>query len=331
MSDEETITRVQLAKTNKNPLVSEKIRTELISPGDIDYGDTKPPGVKKPPPPAPMPPTQLRPDSVGMAVALNSQHYMSRRAKGGGGRDRAGAQYRGGMRIRQVLEKCALEYPLNGLFGVINPPRDLKNDFGYWFCLTVSGITLNHIYRSGYVNTDALSVCYHGTSVTNLASISLNGLRPDPTKTKNKKGIYCAGEVRKNCTYNYVTYLAVPEVSPTWVWGAHLKCLADRSKGTIINHQWVQPAGTVFVTHIYLHAFKVEDLRELGDTASMHRVYQRRYYASCKGKILPSVGNDVDDLYRKVPWPENFPLSRRRSLLTARTTTPTRPMRAHIE
>ena len=86
MSDEETITRVQLAKTNKNPLVSEKIRTELISPGDIDYGDTKPPGVKKPPPPAPMPPTQLRPDSVGMAVALNSQHYMSRRAKGGGGR-----------------------------------------------------------------------------------------------------------------------------------------------------------------------------------------------------------------------------------------------------
>ena len=45
--------------------------------GDSDNDDAKPPAVKKPPLPAPTPPkpqkkSTLRPDSVGMAVALNS-------------------------------------------------------------------------------------------------------------------------------------------------------------------------------------------------------------------------------------------------------------------
>ena len=52
MSDEERTTGVQLAErvSNKNPLVSEEVPA-VISPGDIDYGDTKPLAVEKPPPP----------------------------------------------------------------------------------------------------------------------------------------------------------------------------------------------------------------------------------------------------------------------------------------
>ena len=78
MSDEEATTGVQLAKrvSNKNPLVSEEVPA-VISPGDSDNGDKKPPAVKKSPLPGPTPPKPqkksiLRPDSVGMAVALNS-------------------------------------------------------------------------------------------------------------------------------------------------------------------------------------------------------------------------------------------------------------------
>ena len=78
MSDEETTTGVQLAKrvSNKNPLVSEEVPA-VISAGDSDNDDKKPPAVKKPPLPVPTPPrppkkSTLRPDSVVMAVALNS-------------------------------------------------------------------------------------------------------------------------------------------------------------------------------------------------------------------------------------------------------------------
>ena len=78
MSDEETTTGVQLAErvSNKNPLVSEEVPA-MISAGDSDNDDKKPPAIKKSPPPAHTPPrpqkkSTLRPDSVGMAVALNS-------------------------------------------------------------------------------------------------------------------------------------------------------------------------------------------------------------------------------------------------------------------
>ena len=78
MSDEEATTGVQLAErvSNKNPLVSEEVPA-VISAGDSDNDDKKPPAVKKPPLPVPTPPrppkkSTLRPDSVVMAVALNS-------------------------------------------------------------------------------------------------------------------------------------------------------------------------------------------------------------------------------------------------------------------
>ena len=86
MSGEETSTGVQLAECfSKNPLVSEEVLDESML-GDSDNDDAKLPAVKKPPPPAPTPPkppkkSTLRPDSVGMAVALNSHRPASAEAE----------------------------------------------------------------------------------------------------------------------------------------------------------------------------------------------------------------------------------------------------------
>ena len=107
MSDEETTTGVQLAErvSNKNPLVSEEVLNEGM-PGDSDNDEKKPPAIEKPSPPAPTPPkprkknSTLRPDSAGMAVALNS-HRPGPRMKDTGPRRKKKEKRGGGGQKKQ--------------------------------------------------------------------------------------------------------------------------------------------------------------------------------------------------------------------------------------
>ena len=119
MSEEDTSTGiVQLERVSKtNPLTSEDIAKGTLG----DY-ELKPPASKDPTPPASTPPrpppkkNTLRPDSVGMAVALNSHRPGTRKKETGPKRKKTGGRGEGGQKKQASPTSTSPSSPLQ-------PPR----------------------------------------------------------------------------------------------------------------------------------------------------------------------------------------------------------------
>jgi hypothetical protein len=113
-------------------------------------------------------------------------------------------------------------------------------------------------------NIAQTSVAYHGTSLSCATLIISSGFRYGPNKTASKRGVYMEGSARKLCTYNYVTHeaVALPHVSPLHMFGAVFELIVDRSKGSTIHGQWVQPLHSFYLDGLYIHAFDLLALYE---------------------------------------------------------------------
>ena len=134
MSDEEATTGVQLAERvfNKYPLVSGEIHNEGML-GDSDNDDAKPSAVKKPPLPAPAPPRPpkksiLRPDGVGMTVALNS-HRPGRLMRETGPRSKKKEKRGGGQEQQSPPTPTSPPSPAVGKSMSLGSTRTLRFPF----------------------------------------------------------------------------------------------------------------------------------------------------------------------------------------------------------
>ena len=60
---------------------------------------------------------------------------------------------------------------------------------------------------------------------------------------------------------HYLTHiLPYGDLNDGLVYGAMLELMVDRSRGTTVNHQWVQNEEAVIITGLYIHAINVSDL-----------------------------------------------------------------------
>ena len=63
-----------------------------------------------------------------------------------------------------------------------------------------------------------------------------------------------------------MTHVPIPGLNPMWMWAICVECLVDRSVGSTIHHQWVQPEDSIFIEGIYVHVFNLHDAYEQGYT-----------------------------------------------------------------
>jgi hypothetical protein len=94
---------------------------------------------------------------------------------------------------------------------------------------------------------------FHGTALDKLPSILFGGLAIGPNQTAGKAMIYCEGERRKSSVWHYVTHVDAFREFPYHMVGVILECIADRSAGSTIHRQWIQPPNKIAVTAMIFH------------------------------------------------------------------------------
>ena len=93
-------------------------------------------------------------------------------------------------------------------------------------------------------------VAYHGCSLDSAARILKGaGLRTGVSTTGGKPGIYCERARRVSSCMTYATHTLAGNVVASCVF----QLCVDRSVGTSVNKQWVQPEGSVLITGLYTH------------------------------------------------------------------------------
>ena len=107
-----------------------------------------------------------------------------------------------------------------------------------------------------------LKEAFHGTSIHNIQKIVREGLKPGPSTTGHKEGIYCEGVDRKASVLCYIPRVQIKTGSPM-IWGACISTMVDRQFGCTVNSQWCQQKGSVFVSGFYLHVINIRDLYTL--------------------------------------------------------------------
>jgi hypothetical protein len=160
----------------------------------------------------------------------------------------------------QVTEQTATAVWLFHNIEHLTPPvkvTDLLPTKGGWFYTDVT-------FSAGdpdFPTFDDPQVAYHGCSIDSAAKILRGtGLRTGVCVTSGKEGIYCERKNRVQCCMGYATHSLAGNVVAACI----MELCVDRSKGTSIHSQWVQPEGSVLITGIYTHVVPLTSLFKPG-------------------------------------------------------------------
>jgi len=134
------------------------------------------------------------------------------------------------------------------------PVSDFVPTSGLWFYQPLTKGT-NGADVSTF--TDA-QVGYHSTSLECAALILKEGLQIGPSVTGGKPGVYFERQRRKECSFSYATHNLFG--TDGLLTAVVFEAMIDKSKGTSVNKQWVQPAGSFVLTGAYTHQFPITRL-----------------------------------------------------------------------
>ena len=114
--------------------------------------------------------------------------------------------------------------------------------------------------------TDA-QVAFHSTSLECAVGILNKGLEIGPSVTGDKIGVYFERPRRKANSFAYATHNLFG--TDGLLTAVVFEAMIDKRKGTTVNKQWVQPAGSFVLTGVYTHQFPITRLYSKGMVGSL--------------------------------------------------------------
>ena len=112
----------------------------------------------------------------------------------------------------------------------------------------------------GKGNFEDCKVAYHGTALSNVYDSLTQGIEPGMMHFEDYFGVYCEGEHRQPCVWNYMTHESLDSEHPFHLYAAMFELCVDRSVGRTHHSQWIQPKDSVIITGVYIHVFNVLDV-----------------------------------------------------------------------
>ena len=108
-----------------------------------------------------------------------------------------------------------------------------------------------------FTELSSLQIAYHGGMLADLKAIYDNSPQTGENFTGGKVGVYCEGEHRKGSCIQYMTHCHVESAHPLLQWAVLYELVVDRSAGSSIHSQWVQPPESVVITNTFIHVFNI--------------------------------------------------------------------------
>ena len=98
-----------------------------------------------------------------------------------------------------------------------------------------------------------LQHAWHASAITNAKGIIERGLVLGPSQITKTPRIYCEGDIRRHCTYGYMTHTNVEGFHPLLMFGCCFELVVDRDEGGTHHHQWTQTPESVQIVCMHIH------------------------------------------------------------------------------